>query len=341
MSETVLVTGISGFVGQHCAVELLKQGFTVRGSLRNMAKESEVRTGINKAIDPNGKLEFCQLDLLKDEGWDEAMRGCTFVLHVASPFIIEEPKHEDELIKPAKEGTLRALKAAKKANVKRIVITSSTVAMSSHLKKGTFNHEAWTDFNDPSINTYTKSKIIAEQSAWDFINNQTGKNKLELSVINPGAISGPTLTNNLSGASMGLVSQLMTGKLPMIPDMSMVMVDVRDVAQLHVRAMTTKEANGKRFIAASDTAIPYLRVAKMLKANGYSKVSTRKAPTIMLRFMSLFDREAKGMLPFLGKQVNSDNSQTKNILGWRPTPLEKTVLDMAKSVEKALAVNVR
>ena len=168
----VLVTGVSGYVGQHCAAELLKNGYAVRGSVRSVSKIDEVVKGITKEIDPKGNLEFCELDLMKDEGWDKALEGCDFLLHVASPFVVKEPKDENELIKPAVEGTLRALKAAKKAGVKRVVLTSSTVAMHGG-KEGLIkiNQDSWTDVNAKNVTAYFKSKTLAEKSAWDFIKN--------------------------------------------------------------------------------------------------------------------------------------------------------------------------
>ena len=187
--KKVLVTGISGYLGQHCAAELLKKGYAVRGSVRTLAKTDEVVNGIKKEIDPKGNLEFCELDLMKDAGWDKAMEGCDFVLHIASPFVVKVPKDENELIKPAVDGTLRALKAAKKAGIKRVVLTSSTVAMSGG-KKGLIklNEDSWTDVNAKNVTAYFKSKTLAEKSAWDFIKNQTGDAKLELVVVNPGPI---------------------------------------------------------------------------------------------------------------------------------------------------------
>ena len=196
--KKVLVTGISGFVGQHCAAELLKNGYAVRGSVRSLSRTAEVEKGIKNEIDPKGNLTFCELDLMKDEGWDIAMEGCDYVLHVASPFVVKAPKDENELIKPAVDGTLRALKAAKIAGVKRVVLTSSTASMQGG-RYGIvqLNQDSWTDVNEKSVTAYFKSKTLAEKAAWDFIKNQTGNEKLELVVINPGPIYGPTLTQEI------------------------------------------------------------------------------------------------------------------------------------------------
>ncbi|MEI6062896.1 MAG: aldehyde reductase [Bacteroidota bacterium] len=335
--KKVLVTGISGFVGQHCAAELLKKGYAVRGSVRSLSKTDEVINGIKKEVDPKGNLEFCVLDLMKDEGWDKAMEGCDFVLHVASPFVVKVPKDENELIKPAVEGTLRALKEAKKAGVKRVVLTSSTVAMQGG-KSGIIkiNQDSWTDVNAKNVTAYFKSKTLAEQSAWEFIKNQTGDTKLELVVVNPGPIYGPTLTGNLDGEAMSLFKKLIAGKVPMLPQSYSVMSDVRDVAAIHVKALENEKANGKRFIVTTEKPHAIREIAQILKSNGYDKVSMRLAPTFLLKFIARFNNEMKGMLPFIGNTVEADVSSTMKTFGWKPMPFEKTVLDTAKSVEQSI-----
>jgi len=335
--KKVLVTGVSGYVGQHCAVELLKNGYSVKGSVRSLSKTDEVTRGIKKVIDPKGNLEYCELNLLKDEGWDQAMEGCDYVLHVASPFVTSEPKDENELIKPAVEGTQRALKAAKKAGIKRMVITSSMVAMMGDAR-GTvdINQNSWTNVNAKGVSAYLKSKTLAEQSAWEFINNQEGEPLLELVTINPGPIYGPTLSGNLTGESMGMYKQLISGKMPLLPQFAINMSDVRDVAAIHVAALINKNANGKRFIVSTEKAHKGVEMAEILKENGYSKVSTKIAPNFMLRFMAKFNNDLKGMLPFIGNTFNGEISETMKTFNWKPIPLEKTVLDTAKSVEEAM-----
>ena len=335
--KKVLVTGISGFVGQHCAAELLKKGYAVRGSVRTLSKTDEVVNGIKKEIDPKGNLEFCELDLMNDSGWDKAMEGCDYVLHVASPFVVKVPKDENELIKPAVDGTLRALKAAKNAGVKRVVLTSSTVAMHGG-KEGLIkiNQDSWTDVNAKNVTAYFKSKTLAEKSAWDFIKNQTGDNKLELVVVNPGPIYGPTLTGNLATEAMDFFKKLITGQVPMLPKAFTVMSDVRDVATIHVAALENEKANGKRFIVTSEKPYAIQEIGQILKSNGYNKVSTRLAPTFLLKFIANFNDEMKGMLPFVGNTIEADVSDTMKTFNWKPIPFEKTVLDTAKSVEKAI-----
>lgn len=334
--KKVLVTGVSGYVGQHCAAELLKNGYAVKGSVRNLSKTDEVTTGIKKVIDTKGNLEYCELNLLKDEGWEEAMEDCDFVLHVASPFVIAEPKDENEMIKPAVEGTIRALKAAKKAGIKKVVLTSSTVAMAGDKKKNHLTQASWTNPETDKITAYMKSKTLAEKAAWDFYNNQDAENKMELTVVNPGPIYGPTLTGNLSGASMSMIKDIITGKVPMLPNAHYVMSDVRDIAKIHVEALENSESNGERFIVTSEKPFSFVGVAAILKENGFEKASPRKAPSFMIKFMSLFNSEMKGMLPFVDAEVSADISSTKKVFDWKPLPFEKTVLDTAKSIQPLL-----
>ena len=338
--EKVLVTGVSGFLGHHCAIELLKSGYYVKGSIRDNNKKSEVLNGIEKEIDPSDKLEFVKLNLLSDDGWDDAMEGCKYVLHVAAPFSVKEPDDENEYIEPIRDGTMRALKSAHKAKVKRLVLTSSAVTMmgvvyDSNLDTGTVNSKDWTNPDSKNINTYIKAKTLMENAAWNFFDNQPDDSSLEMAVMCAGGIYGPSLTGNTSGFSMRGIHQMLTGhfKMAMIPPAGIPMSDVRDLAKLHVLAMTEERANGKRLIPTTSRAYSFMEIAEILKENGYNKVSTKKAPIFMIKLMSLFDREAKGMVPIVGNTVSSDNRETKEIFGWEPTPFKKTILDCAKSIE--------
>ena len=286
MNKKVLLTGISGYIGNHCAVELIKNGYSVRGSVRSLSKKEKVIEAITKEIDPKDNLEFCELDLLEDKGWDKAMEGCEFVLHVASPFINIEPKDENEYIRPAVDGTMRALKAAKKAGVKRVVLTSSMVSMLEDADKSiNIDYNSWTNVKAKNVSAYAKSKTLAERSAWDFVKNQNKENPMELSVVNPGPVFGPSLSGNLEGASMGMFKNMILGKVPMVPKSSINMSDVRDVAKIHVLALENKNANGKRFIVTTEKPYAFQDLAQILKSNGYDKVSTKLAPNFLLKFI--------------------------------------------------------
>jgi dihydroflavonol-4-reductase len=198
------------------------------------------------------------------------------------------------------------------------------------------DQDSWTNINEQSVTAYFKSKTLAEKSAWEFITNQTGETKLELVVINPGPIYGPTLTGNLATEAMDFFKKLITGKVPMLPRAYSVMSDVRDVATIHVAALENEKANGKRFIVTTDKPHAIQEIAQILKSNGYDKVSTRLAPTFLLKFMANFNDEAKGMLPFIGNTIEADISDTMGTFNWKPISFEKTFLDTAKSVQDVL-----
>ena len=340
MNKKVLLTGISGYIGNHCAVELLKNGYSVRGSVRSLSKSKQVTDAIKKEVDPRDNLEFCELDLLSDDGWDDAIKGCEFLMHVASPFINIEPKDENEYIRPAVDGTIRALNAAKSAGIKRVVLTSSMVSMLENADKSiNVDAESWTNVKAKNVSAYSKSKTLAEKSAWDFVNAQNKDNAMELAVINPGPVFGPTLSGNFDGASMGMFKQMMVGKMPMMPQASINMSDVRDIAKIHVLALENEKADGKRFIVTTEEPIAFQDVAKILKSNGYDKVSTKLAPNFLLKIMGYIDREAKSMRSFIGKTYNGDVSSTMEVFDWNPIPFKKTVLDTAKSIDSYLNKN--
>ncbi len=335
MPHTVLITGISGYIGLHCAAEALRAGYRVRGSVRSPGRERTVRETLANASVDTTNLEFVQLDLTADAGWDTAAEGCTYVLHVASPFTIANPKTADEMLVPAIQGTLRALRAARRAGVERVVLTSSAVAMFGSMKRGVFGPDDWTNVDDPHVSTYVKSKTLAERAAWDFVAEESDEGALELVVINPGGVFGPPLGKDISGQTMAIVDQMLLGKMPMLPRAAFPMVDVRDVAMLHVRAMTLPEAAGLRIIAAGSEPVSFAEMAQMLIDAGYDGPSTRIAPGILLRTLALFDREAKGMVTFLGMDLGADNSRTRSLFDWIPTPIERSLRETAVAVQAA------
>ena len=321
-----MVTGVTGYIGQHCGAELLRQGYEVVGTIRSMEKAEAVREGIAK-VAPVENLTFVEADLISDEGWDEAMSDCKFVLHVASPFIIADPEDENEMISPAVDGTLRVLSAAKAAGVERIVVTSSLIAIIAGKLSGHYGTDSWSDPNE-EIGTYAKSKTLAEQAAWEFAK----ANDIDLVVINPGGVMGPTLTGRVEGESLTMISDIITGKYPLVPDICVGFIDVRDVAKLHVAAMTAAGAVGKRFIASSDEPLHFKEVTGILKNAGYKKASTRQAPKFLLKIMSLFDDQVKGLLPMVGERQTVANEETYEILGWEPTPMDQSLIETAESI---------
>ncbi len=328
--ELVLVTGGSGFVGAHCIVQLLDAGYQVRTTVRSLAREADVRA----MVKGGDRLSFVAADLEKDAGWPEAAAGCKYILHVASPFPSTVPKSEDELIVPAREGALRVLRAAREAHVQRVVLTSSFAAIGyGHPPRDTpFTEKDWTDPNGPDVLAYVKSKTLAERAAWDFIANEGGG--LELSVVNPVGIFGPVLGPDFS-TSILIVQRMMDGDLPGCPRMYFGAVDVRDVADLHLRAMTDPAANGERFLAVAGDFMSMLDIAKALKHRlgaGAKRVPTRQLPDWLVRLASLRDAAIKQILPELGKKKNATNEKARRMLGWSPRSNEESLAATGESL---------
>src|SRR5262252_2814503 len=263
--STVLVTGGSGFVAGHCILKLLAAGHQVRTTVRSLKRESEVRALLKQAgAEPGDRLSFVAADLAQDAGWPQAVEACEFVLHVASPFPVGVPHHEDELIVPAREGALRLLRAARDAGVKRVVLTSSFAAIGyghpSH--RVLFDETHWSDPNSAGLSAYAKSKTLAERAAWDFVSREGGG--LELSVVNPVLVLGPVLGPDYA-ASIVLIKRLLDGSVPGCPQLQMGVVDVRDVADLHLGAMLHPAAKGERFLAAAGAFMWVRDIARVLK----------------------------------------------------------------------------
>jgi len=319
-SELVLVTGGNGAVGIHCILQLLNKGYHVRTTLRTLSKQNDVLTLLkNGGITSFDKLSFIQADLTKDDNWDAAMKDCKYVLHVASPTHIDSTD-ENKLIGPAVEGVLRALQAARNAGVKRVVLTSSFGALGfSHRKDNRETTEAdWTNPHEKGISAYERSKALSERAAWDFIKSEGGD--MELSVINPVAIYGPSLGPNNS-PSLGLLKMLLNGNMKAVPNIPLNVIDIRDVADLHIRAMETPAAAGERFIATADGQISLPEIARLLKTKMPAmaeKVSLKVIPDWVLRIMGLFNPQAKTAYHMLGINRNVSNAKAKKILGWTP-----------------------
>jgi len=330
---TVLVTGGSGFIGGWCVIGLLQQGHEVRTTVRSLARETEVRAALAKAVDAENRLSFYAADLMSDAGWDEATQGCDYVLHVASPLGVAEPKDPDELITPAREGARRAINAAIRAGVKRVVMTSSVAATSKgvHGPHSVADESQWTDLNEASVSAYARSKTLAERAAWDLVAASGGATTL--ATVNPALVLAPVLSKDFSG-SVQVVERLMSGRVPGLPRLGFNVVDARDVADLHIRAMTAPEAAGQRFIAAGTYAW-MADIAALLKAHmaaDAAKVPTRRVPDFVLRLAGLFDPELRSVTPGLGLKHDYTSAKAQNLLGWTPRPLAETVLDTARSL---------
>lgn len=333
--ELVLVTGGSGFVGAHCILQLLATGYRVRTTVRSLKREADVRAMLREGgAEPGEALSFVVADLTSDVGWTEAVADCNYVLHVASPFPSSEPKDENELIIPAREGALRVLKAARDAGVRRVVQTSSFAAIGYGAQPADrpLSEENWTDPNSSEIRAYVKSKTLAERAAWEFIAREGSA--LELAVINPVGICGPVLGSDFS-SSIQLVQRLMNGAIPGCPRLSFGIVDVRDVADLHLRAMTNPSARGERFLAVAGDHMTIQEIAQVLKArmgDAAARVPTRVLPDWMVRLASLADSSLSQYVPELGKLKNSTNEKARRLLGWTPRTREDALAATAESL---------
>ncbi len=333
ISSPILVTGASGFVAIHTIVQLLEQGYNVRGTLRTLSREAEVRETISKFVQINDRLEILPADLEQDSGWDEAMKDVEYVLHVASPFPLFEPKHEDELIIPAVQGTLRVLRAAHKAKVKRVVQVSSNAAISSghEGENKTFTEADWTNLD--KVGAYPKSKTLAERAAWGFINSAENINKMELATINPPLILGPVPNKNFR-TSVELIRTYMLGQVPGVGRIKMGIVDVRDVAAAIILAMKTPEAAGNRFLCSGGT-LWIKEIAQILHKEyakrGY-KIPTIQFPSFLIRFIALFDKKISLVTNSLDWDYELSSEKAKRILKWTPRSNEEAILSMAESL---------
>jgi nucleoside-diphosphate-sugar epimerase len=333
--SAVLVTGGSGFIGSHCILQLLAAGHQVRTTVRTLTRERDVRAMLRiGGAEPGERLSFVAADLEQDAGWTEAVAGCDDVLHVASPFPQGLPKHENELIVPAREGALRVLRASRDAGVKRVVLTSSFAAIGYGHPPQTapYDETSWTDPNGDDVRPYAKSKTLAERAAWDFITREGGG--LELSVVNPVGVLGPVLGPDYS-TSILLVQRLLNGALPGASKLWFGIVDVRDVADLHIRAMTDPAANGERFLAIAGDFMSMRDIAEVLRRRmgpAAAKVPTRQLPNWLVRLAAMRDPAVGQIVPELGKVKNATNKKATRVLGWKPRSNEEAIVATAESL---------
>lgn len=334
MKKLVLITGASGFVGTHCIVQLIQKGYAVRGTLRSLSRADSIRQIIRENTEGDFDLTFVEADLNGDDGWNKAVEGCDAIFHVASPVPAQLPKHEDELIIPAREGTLRVLRAAKNANVSRVILTSSVAAIcyGHEMGKTSFTEEDWTNPNGNNLTPYIKSKVLAEKAAWEFVEKEGG---IQLSTVNPGGILGPVLEKDY-GTSAEIVKKMMAGEFPGYPNIGFPLVDVRDVASMHILAMETESAIGERFICSNDY-IWFSDVGAILKENfpNYAKkIPSRKLPDWLVKVFALFDKETKSVLNELGFRKDVSYAKAQRLLNWSPKSNKEAILATGESLVK-------
>lgn len=324
----VFVTGASGFIAKHILRELLEKGYEVRASIRSERRQAEL-----EALFPGKGIEYAFLDLEKDDGWDAAMAGCDVLMHTASPFPLTDPKDPQELIRPAVQGTLRAMNAAKRAGITRVILTSSNAAIYKEATKpidAPSDETNWTTPDHPAVSAYEASKTLAERAAWDFVAEHP---EIALTTINPGGVLGPPMDAQY-GTSLGIVERLMSGKDPLAVPMELPMVDVRDVAMMHVAAIELEAAKGERFSATAGT-VPFIEMCRMLKDWDPSlKVATRVAPPWLIRIMSLFMPEAKGVLPNIGRSLAVSGAKAERVFGFTFIPVKDALTASAEAIRQ-------
>ncbi|MFT3838337.1 MAG: aldehyde reductase [Myxococcaceae bacterium] len=327
----VLVTGGSGFIGIHCVKKLLEAGHEVRVTLRDLRREPEVKA----MLAPGAKVSCVAAELSSDAGWKEAVAGCEYVVHVASPTLTVQPKNDEEFVRPAREGVLRVLTAAREAGVKRVVLTSAfgAIAYGHPPREKPYTEEDWTNV-DGGIAPYQKSKTLSERAAWAFIERE-GRG-LELAVVNPVGVLGPLLGADL-GPSLQLPLRMLKGEMPGCPKFSFPFVDVRDVAELHVLAMTRPEAKGQRFIASSGASLSVLGLSKLMHERLgalAAKAPLREIPSWLLRITALFNPQVKMIVPQLGMHISATSEKAERLLGWKARPNGDSIVDTAESFVK-------
>ncbi len=329
MKQTILVTGATGFIAKHIVLKLLNAGYVVRGTVRDLSRGAEVvaavRPHLTDAADLDRRLTFVPLDLTRDDGWREAMEGVDAVMHTASPFPLSQPKDEQDLIRPAVDGTLRVVRTAAAAGVNRVILTSSIVAImysGSSARTATHTEADWTDPANPRASAYAKSKTLAERAAWDFVRDTAPQ--IKLTTINPALVLGPPLDQHF-GSSVSIIERVLRAKDPMVPNLSFSVVDVRDVAEMHLRAVQRPDTAGQRFLATSGS-VWFVEIAAAIKARWPArKTVTRKAPDFLIRLLGLFDPTVRGIIPDLGRRDEFSNAKAVQEMGMTFIPPKEAI----------------
>ena len=337
----VLVSGATGYVATHTIQQLLISGnYRVRGTIRSLKNEEKVKPLQELVPDAKYPLELCEADLQDKENWISTVKGCKYVLHIASPFPLSTPKNPEEVIRPAVDGTLNVLSAcAESGTVKRVVLTSSIASISCGLaghpgrQNNTYSEEDWSP--PEACEPYERSKTLAEKAAWDFMKDLSEEKKFELVVVNPAVILGPMLTK-FTGTSVDIIKSVLAGEVPGVVDISMGVVDVRDVAQAHITAMEKPECNGKRHLLVSESAVPYQRICQVMNnefvPQGYKAAGKMKIPKFVAWFLSMFNSQVKAAYPNIGKSVIYNTDRMTNVLGIQPQVADKMIIETAYSL---------
>lgn len=333
-NNTVLVTGASGYIAMHCILRLLQQGYMVRGTLRSPSREQSLRRAFARQVDAEDRLSFVAADLMSDDGWADAVRDCRYVLHIASPNSPNEPKREEAWIAPARDGTLRVLRAAADAGIQRVVMTSSDAAIwrGHDTENRVFTEADWSN-TDAQLGAYARSKTLAERAAWEFVHALPTDKMLELAVINPTYVIGPLLDKDRP-ASVAIVGKLIDREVPGCFRLGFNLVDVRDVASAHLLAMTKPRAAGQRYICTAEF-FWMQEISQVLEGHfgdrGY-RIPTRMLPDFVLHLAAMFDSSIRRAVPELGLRAEVSSELLRKTLDWRPRPIEEAIVDTAESL---------
>ena len=328
--KKVFVSGGSGYIALHCIARLIQKGYFVKTSIRSLSRKKEVVDSISKVVDCDGKLEFCQLNLLKDDGWNDALDECEYVLHTASPVSLLLSNNPDDLIKPAVNGLERCLNSAVKNNIKRFVMTSSFSAIGAGSKEKELDDTNWTDINNPNISPYDISKTKAEMFLWEYVSKLDKSKNIEVCSINPVIVVGPSLSKDI-GVSNTVVKKILDGSSPMVPRFGVNLVDVKDVADMHIEAMINPKAAGKRFLLSSES-LWFTEVSNILRLNNFNKAPKFTAPNFLVKILAIFDKELKIVLFYLGFKNTLYSNNAKKILNWKPKKVNQALIDTAKQL---------
>jgi dihydroflavonol-4-reductase len=332
-SQKVLVTGANGFIGLHTTLHLLKLGYSVRASVRVEILVQNIRDTLSRHVD-TGNLEFTRADLMDDDGWKQAVHGCTSVIHTASPYTSKNPKDQDELLLPARDGTIRVLRAASEVGIKRVVLLSSIGAINGghNGENRTFHETDWTDTGKCRY-IYFNSKTLAERAAWDYIKSGENKANMEMVAINPPSVLGPVLDSH-QHTSVEYFQAYMRAEVPGVAQIQFDLVDVRDLVDILVKAMIKPEAAGKRFICngASISLPEFVNILHQAFSNRGYRIPTRVFPDQIVRFLAFFIPQAKGVVGGLKWKYALSTEQIQLVFGWQPRPYKQTILDMAESL---------
>ncbi len=327
------MTGGSGFIALHCIQQLLDQGFKVRCTVRSEKKRLEVMKAMEHHSSNPDFLTIVFADLLLDEGWEDAVKGCRYVLHTASPFVTQAPTNEDVLIRPAVDGTIRLLNACTVHQVEKVVLTSSFAAICyGHAEHKIYDESDWTQYNDKSVTAYAKSKTLAEKTAWDFVQSLDEKRRFKLTVLNPVGVMGPMLSDDVGTTNAELLL-LLKGKFPRVPKLHVGWVDVRDVAKAHITAMTCSNTDSERIILC-EKEFWLVEIAEIFRKTGFLRPSLKEMPNIIMKILALFIRDLSGIANYVGQEIYANKDKAKGIFDWEFISIEESAAETAHQLDR-------